>query len=82
MRGRSIYHHRFELKVECLVTLRYALWHQRFQPFWEDAWVEQTMTHEVHKIGKFLSGELDWPLQQRIETSQYRLDRAERSLQV
>jgi hypothetical protein len=48
----------------------------------QDARVEQTVAHEVHELGELLVGELERRLEQRIETRQYWLDWAQRSLQV
>ena len=44
--------------------------------------VEQTVAHEVHELGELLVSELNRRLEQRVETRQDWLDRAQRSLQV
>ena len=79
---RYLADHLLELEVERRAAARHALWHKRLQVPGQDARAEQTVAHEVHKLGELCVGELERRLEQRVETRQYWLDRAQRSLQV
>jgi glutamate-ammonia ligase adenylyltransferase len=51
--------HLLKLEIEHRAAARHSLWHERLQVFGQDARVEQTVAHEVNKIGKFFVGELN-----------------------
>ncbi len=74
--------HLLEFKVERRAAARYALGYERLQVSGQDAGVEQTVAHEVHELGELRVGELERRLEQRVETCQNWLDRAEWPLQV
>src|SRR6188474_764189 len=70
------------LELERRAATRHTLGHEPLQALGQDARVEQTVAHEVNELGELLVGELDRRLQQRVETRQDWLDRAQWPPQV
>jgi len=62
--------HLLELEVESRAAARYALGYECLQASGQDARVEQTVAHEVHKLGELCVGERERRLEQWVKTRQ------------